>query len=269
MITNHQLLIDADCPMCKLYGKGFEKYGLVEKGTCSPYQTTTAATAKFVDMKRAKNEIALHNIQTGETVYGIKAFQKILIERFEWLKHPFGSKPIEWLLQKLYKFVSMNRKVIAPSPQRASVWDCLPDLNVKYRIFFLFFGVLLSSIILNAYLPPINTLMGWETHFGTEFLVCAGQIFWQSAFLWRLGREKLLNYLGNMITVSIIGSLLLLPVLLLSKFVSLSANASLGYFLFIVLGMMAEHFRRTKMLDISILATASWLVYRLFILVLL
>jgi hypothetical protein len=265
-LQNYKLLIDADCPMCRIYGNAFEKHALIEKGTCSPYQTIDVSFSNCIDMARAKNEIALFNTKTQETVYGIEAFQTILANSFQGLKPIFRSKFISLILKKLYKFISTNRKVIAPSTRKENQQDCTPDLNVKYRIFYIIFVALFSSIVLNRFTITINTMFGWQSSFYRELMVCFGQILWQTVLLRNILKDKLYDYLGNMMTVSMIGTLLLLPFLAVSSFINIHAWGFIIYFGVVVNFMLFEHLRRCKILNISIIVSISWIVYRIIVL---
>ena len=262
-LSNHKLIIDRDCPMCQLYGGAFEKTGMLEQGSCSPYQMIDASINNQIDMVKARNEIAFYNTQTQEVFYGLDSLVYIITHNFPFLKPFLKSFPVDFFLRKLYKFISFNRKVIAPSFQKPNDRVCTPDLNLKYRLLYLLFVVLLSSTVLFHFTKPINELMGWNNHLGREFMVCLGQIFWQSMVLYKLPKEKLLDYLGNMMTVSLIGTLLLLPILLINN---PSPIVNLAYFGVVVGFMFFEHIRRCKILNIGWLPSISWLLYRLAVL---
>jgi hypothetical protein len=260
-LNNHKLLIDADCPMCRMYGKGFEKAGWVDKGTYSPYQNFVSSNASTIDLDKARNEIALLDTQNNEVRYGIDALKHIVTNRFPGLSLILSWKPVDFFLRKLYKFISFNRKVIAPSEAKEGVKACTPDLNVKYRLLYIAFVAILSSIVLYHYNQPINAAMDWQNHLGREFLICIGQIVWQTLFLNRLLKDKLLDYLGNMMTVSMIGTLLLLPMLLIKD---IWPFYYLVYFGIVVSFMLWEHLRRSKILQIGYYPTISWILYRVF-----
>lgn len=262
-LNNHKLIIDRDCPMCQLYGGAFEKTGMLEQGSCSPYQTVDGSISNQIDMAKARNEIAFYNTQTQEVFYGLDSLVHIITHNFSFLKPILKSVPVDFFLRKLYKFISFNRKVIAPSFQKPNERACTPDLNLKYRLLYILFVVLLSSTVLFHFTKPMNELMGWNNHLGREFMVCLGQIFWQSAVLYKFPKEKLLDYLGNMMTVSLIGTLLLLPMLLTND---PSPIVNLAYFGVIVGFMFFEHIRRCKILNLGWLPSISWLVYRLTVL---
>ncbi len=259
-LNSHKLLIDADCPMCRMYGRGFEKAGWVDKETYSPYQNFTVSTDLSIDMNKARNEIALVDTEHKVVRYGVDALEHIVINRFPALNPVLAWKPVDFFLRKLYKFISFNRKVIAPSAIKEGVKACVPDLNVKYRWFYITFVATLSSMVLYQYTQPFNVIMGWQNHLGREFMICAGQILWQIVFLQRLLKEKLLDYLGNMMTVSMIGTLLLLPMLLIND---IWPVYYLVYFIGVVSFMLWEHIRRSKILKIRHWPSISWIIYRI------
>jgi hypothetical protein len=261
-LQNYKLLIDADCPVCRLYGNAFETKGLIEKGTCSPYQTIDLSIANLVDMNRAKNEIAFVNTENNEVVYGIEAFKVILSNSFPRLETILNLKPIDWLGRKLYRFISTNRKVIIPAKPSGN--DCTPILNVKYRVVYTLFVAIFSSLIIYNYSTSINQMLGWKSSIYRELIMCFGQIIWQVIFLGKILKNKVWDYLGNMMTVSLMGTLLLLPTL----FFSIGPIIHLVYFMMVVSIMLLEHLRRCKILEIGIIPTISWVSYRLVFLLL-
>ncbi|PWK18404.1 hypothetical protein LV89_04103 [Arcicella aurantiaca] len=256
-LQNYKLLIDADCPMCRLYGNAFENNGLIDKGTSSPYQTVDLSVSNLVDMNRAKNEIAFVNTLNNEVVYGLDAFKIILSNAFPKLSAILNFKPIDWFGRKLYRFVSTNRKIIIPA--KSSGNDCTPTLNVKYRIAYLLFVAVFSSLIIYNYSTSINQMMGWKSSIYRELIMCFGQIIWQTIFLNKILKTKFWDYIGNMMTVSMIGTILLLPMLIFNT----SSIVHLVYFMMVVSVMLLEHLRRCKILEIGIMPTILWVAYRI------
>jgi hypothetical protein len=78
-------------------------------------------------------------------------------------------------------------------------------------------------------------------------------------------RERLLHYLGNMMTISFGGSLLLLFALLLSSIIS-SPYFYAAWFMFVVSYMLAEHMRRVSLLQLHWSVSLTWVIYRLIVL---
>jgi hypothetical protein len=166
-------------------------------------------------------------------------------------------KPLYWFFQKLYSFISYNRKQIIPSPKDYTEQSCVPDFNLKYRIAYISFVVIFSAYILSEFSVKLN--FNLERNFLREFAVCLCQIVWQTLFLKTYLKGKIWDYLGNMMTVSLIGTLLLIPALM----TNFTPVFYLIYFGMVVLIMFLEHIRRCRILKLNFLPTISWMVFRL------
>ena len=66
MLKNNKLLIDKNCPMCRIYGKGFTKLKLVDDQTVIDYQTAEEKIFAQIDQERAKSEVALYDTVSGK-----------------------------------------------------------------------------------------------------------------------------------------------------------------------------------------------------------
>jgi hypothetical protein len=263
-IQNHKLLVDVDCPMCRLYANAFEAHGIIAPDTCSAYQTTNSELTSKIDMERAKNEIAFINTNTGTTIYGFDAIRFILLNWLPQLKVALNNSFVDFMGRKLYKFISMNRKVIAPSKIKIDhERHCIPNTNLTYRWIYIVIIALFSSVIINKYSVKLNEIIGQKSNLTRELIMCFGQIVWQYVFLKQLIKAKMIDYLGNMITVSMIGTLLLLPMLLLGGIFDLNGYCYIIYFMLVVGIMLIEHMRRCKILEIGYWPTISWLLYRM------
>jgi len=266
MIQNHKLFLDTDCPMCKLYGICFVKLKWVDSHTLTSYQKTIHQYAEKVNANKARNEIALHNQTTGKTVYGIKAFIKIFSENNRLLKLLLSFAPLQWLLYKLYSFITYNRKVIYPAAINNTENSCSPDFNLRYRSLYLILIAFITGFILNKFTFNLYLSLNIPHTWWVEYLVCFGQIIWQGSIAHLITKNKSMNYLGNMSTVSLIGGILILPFLILNHFILLSPLIMLAYFGIIVTLMLIEHIRRCRLLNLSLWLTCSWVVYRFMVL---
>ena len=74
------------------------------------------------------------------------------------------------------------------------------------------------------------------------------------------------NYFGNVMTISLMGSLLLLPLLIINWSVQISETILLTGFGITVLLMFLEHKRRVKLLKLPSYLTYTWVLYRVLIL---
>ncbi|MGL4629572.1 MAG: hypothetical protein ACRCVT_00090 [Leadbetterella sp.] len=262
-LKNNKLLLDKDCPMCQLYGSTFEKLSIIDKNTCYPYNQAIAEGIVRCDFERAKNEIALIDTATQEVRYGVDALL-VLADGVS----PFLSKIMKWapfyyMVKKLYKFISMNRKVIAPSNSKTNV--CIPELNLTYRFLYFVFVVLISSKVLNIYFADVYTHFRVPSNLGIEAMICGLQFVWQALYLKNYRLPHKLDYLGNMATVSLLGSLLLIPLTIIES----GVYVKLLYFHIVVFLMLLEHTRRVKILELPWHVSLSWVAYRCLVLLML
>ncbi|GAA4320584.1 hypothetical protein GCM10023149_19930 [Mucilaginibacter gynuensis] len=265
-LNNHIILYDAECPMCSLYTKAFINTGMLDSNGRQPYQTMPDSFCPLVDRQRAVNEIALVNTQTGEVNYGIVSLFKVIANAFPVFKGLFSWKPFIWFMSKGYSFISYNRRVIVPG-NADDDFEVQPTFRLIYRLAYLLFSWLVVGFILTAYAPLLKGMVPVGNEY-REYLICGVQIVFQGIIISMYAARKKWDYLGNMMTISLAGALLLLPALLLAQFVALPAIAYTLYFLGVAGLMFLEHIRRTKILALGWLMTITWILYRLGILVL-
>lgn len=261
-LKNHIILYDAECPMCKLYTNTFIKAGMLDNTGRAAYQQMPEAACPYVDRQRAVNEIALVDTRTGEVKYGIHSVFKVIANSFPVFKPLFSFTPFIWLMSKLYAFISYNRRVIIPTDADKAA-GIQPTFKLKYRLAYLLFTWWIVGFILTAY---ARLLTGFVPLGGSyrEYLICGGQVIFQGIIISIYAPAKRWEYLGNMMTISFGGALLLAPVLLFPHLAPLIYPL---YFMAVAGAMFLEHIRRTKLLHLGWLLTISWVVYRIALLV--
>jgi hypothetical protein len=252
-LKNHLILYDAECPMCKVYTQAFTATGMLDTGGRAPYQNLKGFSCPTVDRKRAVNEIALVNITTGEVSYGIDSLFKVIGNAFPALKPLFAFRPFAWSMCKLYAFISYNRKVIIPAT-KATNPTLQPTFSLKHRIAYLMAATLIAALILTHY----ARLLPYPGNAYREYLVCSGQLLFQGFIVSVIAPAKRWDYLGNMMTISLAGSLLLLPALALHP----NTTIATGWFAIVATAMLLEHLRRCKLLGLGKLLSATWIFYR-------
>lgn len=255
-LKNHTLIYDNECPMCSIYSNGFIKSGMLDESGREAFTELGFRNKSLIDFNRAKNEIALIDHEKNKVIYGLDSLLLIIGNSFPDLEKIVRIKPLYWISKKLYSFVSYNRKQIIPSKKDHAEEACVPDFSVKYRIAYMSFVVIFSAYILSVF--STKSGLGLSQNFWREFAICLGQIIWQTLFLKTCLKDKVWNYLGNMMTVSLIGTLLLIPAL----FLNLSSVFSIIYFGIVLFIMFLEHIRRCRILQLSFLPTLSWIIFR-------
>jgi hypothetical protein len=262
-LSNHTLVYDSECPMCDLYSKGFIKVGMLDGNGRVAYGCAPVPPSFSND--RARDEIALIDYNNGTVTYGLDSLITIIAHSFPRFAKALRLRLIHWMLSVAYSFISYNRKVIAPSKVFEKRGSCTPTFHTGYRIAYVVFAWLVTSVVLANYTPTLQPIVP-KSGFLREFIVCGGQIIFQLVIVRLMTRDKVLHYIGNMMTVSLIGALLLLPMLMLSYVVNIPPAASLAWFTIVVTFMLSIHWKRVKMLKLPVWTTAGWIGYRLLVL---
>jgi predicted DCC family thiol-disulfide oxidoreductase YuxK len=266
-LSNYLILYDAECPMCSAYTKALVNTGLLDNYGRKAYQQVPAQVCPMVDRQRAVNEIALLNQTTGEVVYGINSLFKIFGTVMPILKPLFSFTPFVWLMSKVYAFISYNRRVIVPANTTTNTYQLQPTFKLNYRVAYLLFTWAITAYIFTAYVHLMHGLLPQGNAY-REYLICGGQLFFQGAIISFVAKDKLWAYLGNMMTISFAGALLLLAGLALAQWLSIAPLFYVLYFLAVAGLMFLEHIRRSKLLGIGWALTISWATYRTLVLLL-
>ena len=259
-LDNHTLIYDTDCPMCRVYTKAFIKTGMLDREGRVPYNELDTIEVN-VDRERARDEIALVDKVSGRVRYGLDSLSRILVPNFPFIGKLLRIKWIRLFFLKLYAFISHNRKVIAPSDIHKSN-ACVPSEHVGYKVMYLIFSSLVVITILSAYSVHLTTFYPKLFPF-QEAVICLGQFVFQWMFIFRLKSQRILEYFGNMMTVSLMGALALAP---FACWPGLPEYFYLGYFMLVVTFMFFEHVRRIRLLHLSFVLSITWALYRLLVL---
>jgi len=266
-LQNQTLLYDEDCPLCSVYTAGFIKAGMLDQNGKKPFSNLSADDLQIVDIKRASNEIALVDNINKTVRYGIDSLLAVIGNSFPIMEKAGRVKPLNYLLKKLYSFISYNRKVIIPNKNTDSAISCVPDFSYKYRFLYIAFSIAVTATMLYSFSGLITLIP--NANFNRELLLATLQLLFQGMFLSRQNRQAVINYFGNLMTVSLMGSLLLIPIILLNKLIIMPEIIILVWFGLTVVIMFAEHFRRIRLLELPSYLCLTWVLYRLIALILL
>ncbi|WP_040278804.1 thiol-disulfide oxidoreductase DCC family protein [Psychroserpens damuponensis] len=264
-LEHHTLLYDENCPLCQVYTSGFIKTGMLDQNGRQPYSSLSNDNLDFIDLERASNEIALVDNKNKTVIYGIDSLLKVLGYRFPIIENIGQLKPVKVVLKKLYSFISYNRKVIIPSEGNTTKkLQCIPSFNVKYRLLYILFAAIVTMFTLfhfskNITQLPHGTLL-------REGIITIGQLLFQGVLIYKLDTKTILNYFGNVMTISLMGSLLLVPLLIINSSFQISKTTLLIGFGITIIIMFLEHKRRVKLLKLPSYLTYTWVLYRVLIL---
>ena len=261
-LSNHTILYDKDCPLCNLYTSAFIHSKMLDKEGRKSYSDITNSERSYIDVKRAANEIALVDRNTKKVFYGVDSLLKVIGNSFPVIEKLGNVKPVNYFLRKLYSFISYNRKVIIPSEKKENaVLECAPDFNIKYRLLYILFSIGIVGYTLFSFSGLIVSLS--VASLQRELLLAFGQIVFQLCFLLKKDLKTSINYIGNLMSVSLIGCIGLVQTIILNMIIPLPQTIILISFLGIVGLMFFEHKRRVALLELPSFLTYTWVLYRL------
>lgn len=142
-----------------------------------------------------------------------------------------------------------------------------PAFSLNYPGAYLIISWGVVAFILSAYTRLMNGLIP-EDHLYREYLICGGQILFQGLIVsqFKVSSQQKWIYLSHMMTISLGGAVLLLPVLAFSHWVTLPPFIYAIYFIGVAGLMFLEHIRRTRILKLGWTLSLTWALYRMLIL---
>lgn len=245
-MNNKIIIYDDNCPLCAAYTNAFVKTGLLDKEGRQDFSSVPPELLANIDVQKSVNEIPLIDTKVNKVWYGIDALLELLGQKIPFIKTTGNLPPVKWLLQKLYKFISYNRRVIVAAAKKEG-FDCTPDFNVRYRFAFLLVFLLfntwmlfpLQEYVLDKSIFNSNIVKLQAVHFIFVFInVCIGL---------SLKKREGFEYLGQINMIALMAMLFCIPVILVNKWFALP-NGLFNSFYF---GMLAffvlhEYIRRMK-----------------------
>ena len=131
--------------------------------------------------------------------------------------------------------------------------------------------VMLISIGITAYTLSrfsilIQSLLSIPYDWKIEMAIVTGQIIFQVPFIWKKSTFEIIRYQYNMLLISLLGSILLWPIIAINEWQIQSQTVNLIYFFSVVSIMFLVHVQRVKRLELPTYLCFTWVLYRLIIL---
>jgi predicted DCC family thiol-disulfide oxidoreductase YuxK len=241
-VTDKTLIYDDDCPLCAAYTSAFVKTGILHQR--KPFSDASPELLHTINWQRSKNEIPLLDPATKQVWYGIDALLEILGGRFPWIKTVGRAQPVNYLLKKLYNFISYNRKVIVAIKATPGKIDCTPAFNVFYRVLFM----LVFMVVSTSMLLPVHHLLQhipFYTLSPIQLLsLHLAMIVINTTIACCLPKQAAFEYLGQINMLSILTLLLTIPLIITNKYVQVGAVFNYSYLALVLLVIFGEYFRR-------------------------
>lgn len=259
MKTNKILIYDDNCPLCTWYTGFFVKCGLLPAEGRRAFSVIDPALFDKINFAKSRNEIPLIDTMTGKVFYGIDSLLEILDQKIPLIKKIGNLMPLKWFLQKLYKIVSYNRKVIVARKCGTGVIDCAPDFNYFYRILFMSVFLIFNTAMLIPFHNILFTRLPYYeismmelqfAHFGLVVINCLLACTFK--------KQKTIEYLGQVNMLALLVILFLIPLLLFEKLFVLNDTIITVYLVLTAMFIFKEYLRRMDYA--GVLVKNSWIV---------
>lgn len=243
--TNKILVYDDACPLCVAYTGAFVNTGLLTTEGRKPFSDASPELLNAINWQRSKNEIPLLDPNTKQVWYGIDALLEILGQKCSPIKTIGSYKPVNWLLKKLYNFISYNRKVIVATKTSPQKIDCTPSFNLFYRSLFMIVFLVFNTVMLyplHRYLLaqiPFYALSAFQLVTLHFVLVCINCTL--AAFL---PKRAAIEYLGQINMLALVTVLLLTPLVITDSFIHPGNAVNYIYLALLTIVVIKEYFRR-------------------------
>ncbi len=144
------------------------------------------------------------------------------------------------------------------------------DRTIKangFKVTAISFFIAVTALTLDQYVQLVKHFLNIDYDWKFELLIVIGMLIFQYPFIHKYNWHQKLDYYFNMILVSFIGSVLLIPLLMLNHYSTFSDTFNILYFFTVVLIMFFDHKRRVAKLNLPVLLTYTWVLYRFIILI--
>ncbi|MVM34697.1 hypothetical protein GO755_32010 [Spirosoma sp. HMF4905] len=232
------LIYDESCPMCKLYTKGMvaaDSSGCLTR--MSNGELPNESVVSRLDRQRARHEIPLIDLDGGETLYGVDTWIYAFGHHNQQLERLLSLGWLRTILQKLYAFISYNRRIIITSaPGRWQLLDLQPDFHAGQRVAFI---LTIFGVTTWAWATSHSTIWPLAALIGCQLGITKFSLLLQPSIN---TLETILDYTGHLGMSLFIGTLFIA----IGSTTGWSTIRLIGYAL-----MIGQHFIRTYRLGLS------------------
>ena len=262
------LLYDKDCPLCVMYARLFARWGFMPPESFVAWSDGIQIKDLIFDYALSQDKIALIHPQTNQVIYGIDSILKILEQKLPWVGVIGRFPVIYFILERLYNFIAINRKIIA-AIDCGDHCPCYPSRRYSYRIVFILICSIVVSSLVSLYFRDMLGAYRKPSIIQNEMFFFYGQIAFQFLVFRGLKQKNFYNYAAHLSFVSFLGAILLgIAYVCLSLVHSLGMNIELLSpicFGIVLCFMFFEHKRRVALEHWSAWLSLSWVIYRLII----
>jgi hypothetical protein len=139
--------------------------------------------------------------------------------------------------------------------------------SISFKIVAIFICIVATTFTLSQYAKLIQHLLKINYNWQFELFMVLGMLVFQYPFIYKKEGGLKLGYYYNMLLVSLLGSLLLWPLIIINHFYTCGDTVNLIYFFTVVAIMFFVHKQRVAKLLLPVYISYTWVLYRFIILI--
>ena len=124
----------------------------------------------------------------------------------------------------------------------------------------------ITTYTLSRFSILIQSLLSISYDWKIEMAIVTGQLIFQLPFIWNRTKFEIIRYHYNMLLISLLGSILLWPIIAINAFYVQSHLVNLIYFFTVISIMFVVHMYRVEKLKLPTYLCYTWVLYRFIIL---
>lgn len=128
--------------------------------------------------------------------------------------------------------------------------------------------IVTTTFTLSRFALLIQHLIVLKYNWQFEFCMVTGMMLFQYLFIYKKSRRLKIDYYFTLLLVSLLGAVLLWPLLYINLFNKLNDVINLTYFFTVVILLFFVHRRAVAILSLPQILSYSWVFYRFIILLL-
>ena len=136
-----------------------------------------------------------------------------------------------------------------------------------FKIGMMLICIAFTAFTLSRYAILVQHLIKIKYNWQFELFMVLGMLFFQYPFIYKNTWKLKLEYYFNMLLVSLMGAVLLWPLLIVNYFDACVDPVNIIYFFAVVWVMFWEHKRIVVKLSLPVFISYTWLLYRFIILI--
>ena len=135
-----------------------------------------------------------------------------------------------------------------------------------FKILLSIICILTNAFTLSQYAVLIQHLLTIKYNWLFELIMVLGMLLFQLIFIYKNNRSKILDYFSKMLLVSLIGSILIWPLLIINNYYNLSDIINVMYFFFVVTIMFFIHKNIVTKMKFAFYLSYTYILYRFIVL---